>query len=148
MSVFYPTVCPCSDVSSAQEDRHPKSYPLRGLVVCRQGRATGMLSPQLRSESCRCMRRATRLPAGAALSKTSWAPHYVICQCLSLSARHLAQFPGKDVYKQLMMISNELSKSSLELIDITIAGRHRPGMRREMMAWLYELTPIGKLRQP
>lgn len=67
---------------------------------------------------------------------------------LSLSARHLAQFPGKDVYKQLMMINNELSKSSLELIDITIPGRHGPGMRREMMPWLYELMPIGKLRQP
>lgn len=108
-----------------------------------------MLSPQLRSESCRCMRRAKRLLAGAALSKISWAPHYVLCQCLSLSARHLAQFPGKDVYKQLMMINNELSKSSLELIadDITIPGRYAPGMRREMMAWLYELMPIGKLRQ-
>lgn len=47
-----------------------------------------------------------------------------------------------------MMINNELSKSSLELIDITIPGRHGPGMRREMMPWLYELMPIGKLRHP
>lgn len=46
-------------------------------------------------------------------------PHYVICQCLSLSARHLALFPGKDVYKQLVTINNELSKSSLGSVDTT-----------------------------
>lgn len=36
-----------------------------------------------------------------------------------LSARHLMLLPGKDVYKQLIMINNELSKSSLGLAEIT-----------------------------
>lgn len=46
-------------------------------------------------------------------------PHYMICQCLSLSTRDLVLFPGKDVYKQLVTINNELSKSSLGSVDTT-----------------------------
>ena len=36
----------------------------------------------------------------------------------------------KDVYKPLIMISNELSKSSLGSIDITTPCRNGPGMRK------------------
>ena len=39
--------------------------------------------------------------------------------CLSLSARHLVLFPGKDVYKQLIITNTDLSESSLGSIDIT-----------------------------
>lgn len=68
-------------------------------------------------------------PARAALSKTPLVLHYVTRQSVS-EYKAFRWFPGKDVYKQLMMIDNELSKVSLESIDITVPCRNGPGMRR------------------
>lgn len=69
------------------------------------------------------------VPAGAALSKTPLVLHHVTCQSVS-EYKSLRWFPGKDVYKQLMMIDNELRKASLESIDVTAPCRNGPGVRR------------------
>lgn len=54
-----------------------------GLVVCRQGEATGTFSLQLRMWNMQEKVTCWEAPGGAALSETSWVPHYATCHvCL------------------------------------------------------------------
>lgn len=53
-----------------------------------------------------------------------------VCVCLGVQAV-LALFPGTGIYKQLIMINNELSKSSLGSLDITAPQRQWARSKKE-----------------